>query len=560
MIMPEVFGRAVAAHRGGSLVEARRLYQAIIAAKPDHFDALHLLGILEHQLGHHAKSCRLIARALQIVPDYAEAHYNCGNALHALRRHREALASYDRAIALKPGYVKALNNRAVLLVALHRLRDALESCDTALAIDPSNTEALVNRGNVLMELGRLKDALATYDRAWAIKPSDPDVLNNKGNVLVQLGRLDEAADAFDEAIRRAPRNASAHFHRVQLRRFTADDPRLATLNKLADDIDSLPRNDQILLQFALAKVDADLGRREQGFTHLLKGNALQRLQMDYAEGPTLARFRRTQTVFTEELMRQKRGVGDPSRVPVFIVGMIRSGTTLIEQILASHPQVFGAGELRDFSDLTANLDASGSSGARFPEVVSFMSAAELRKLGADYVDRVSAIAPGASKIVDKMPPNFQLVGLIHLALPNARIIHARRGPIDTCLSCFAMKFTQGNPFAYDLGELGRYYHAYQQLMDHWRRVLPPDVMLEVQYEDIVADLEGQARRMISYCGLEWDASCLAFYKTQRSVRTASAIHVRQPIYRGSVGRWRPNDDVLRPLLDGINGGNSAATA
>jgi hypothetical protein len=244
-------------------------------------------------------------------------------------------------------------------------------------------------------------------------------------------------------------------------------------------------------------------------------------------------------------MLDKRGLGDPSSVPVFIVGMPRSGTTLIEQILASHPRVFGAGELMNLTRTVATL----SRRAPFLGAILAMGAPELRELGAHYVTEVRQLAPEADRIIDKMPANFRLVGLIHLALPNARIIHARRDPLDTCFSCFSQLFSGDQPFSYDLAELGRYYSAYEMLMQHWRRVLPRGVMLEVNYEDVIGDLEGEARRIVSHCGLEWDDACLSFHQTERPVR--STFQVRQPIYRNSVGRWRLYERHLGPLIGAL---------
>jgi hypothetical protein len=228
--------------------------------------------------------------------------------------------------------------------------------------------------------------------------------------------------------------------------------------------------------------------------------------------------------------------------------MPRSGTTLIEQILASHPKIFGAGELQSFSRALSILEAPDGAPPSFPEFVPGLPAESLRQVGAHYLNDVRALAPPAERITDKMPGNFPLLGLINLALPNARIIHMRRDPIDTCVSCFSMLFANGHPYSYDLAELGRYYRAYETLMSHWREVLPTGVMLEVRYEDVVADVEHQARQVVAHCGLPWDDRCLAFHETQRAVQTASAVQVRQPIYRTSVGRWRPYAELLRPLL------------
>jgi hypothetical protein len=220
---------------------------------------------------------------------------------------------------------------------------------------------------------------------------------------------------------------------------------------------------------------------------------------------------------------------------------------LVEQILATHPKVYGAGELNDFEAVVASC--RGSDGTR-----SGLGSKELREIGVRYLQRVRATAIGAKRITDKMLANYRYAGLIHLALPNARIIHVCRDPLDTCLSCFSTLFTHNNqPFSYDLAELGRYYRAYTALMEHWREVLSLEQMLEVQYEELVVNFEPLARRILAYCGLEWDAACLEFHKTQRPVWTASGIQVRQPIYRSSVGRWRPYEDMLRPLSEALEG-------
>ena len=247
-------------------------------------------------------------------------------------------------------------------------------------------------------------------------------------------------------------------------------------------------------------------------------------------------------------MREKAGLGHPSSVPVFIVGMPRSGTTLIEQILATHSQVFGADETMELPDLVTQLITPRETAMDFPEGVRNMSGAQLRHLGASYIDWITALSPAAWRITDKLPANYSLAGLIHLVLPNARIIHAHRDPVDTCLSCFSLLFTGSHPYAYDLAELGRCYRAYQALMEHWREVLPPGVMLEVQYEALVADPERHARRIVAHCGLDWEDACLEFYNTERPVWTASMTQVRQPIYRSAIGRWRRYKDRLGPLL------------
>jgi hypothetical protein len=363
-----------------------------------------------------------------------------------------------------------------------------------------------------------------------------------------LGRLEESRVAFERAVIFAPRKAGCYWNLANSKRFTEDDLHLADMQKLAGDEASLNAEEQIDLHFALGKAFADVENRQQSFQHLLRGNSLMRCQINYDEATALGRLQRIQDSFTAALMREKRGMGDPSSMPVFIVGMPRSGTTLIEQIIASHPKVFGAGELRVMANLVESL--SDRDGTVFPEMVPAMSGEQLRRLGVEYLRTVRPMAPAAKRITDKMPGNFVLAGLIHLALPNARIIHVCRDSRDTAFSCFSILFARGHEYSYDLSELGRYFRAYQKLADHWRDVMP-ETMLEVGYEQVVADLETQARRIISHCGLEWDDACLAFHRTERSVRTASAAQVRRPIYRSSIGRWRPYVDGLQPLLQSL---------
>jgi hypothetical protein len=231
--------------------------------------------------------------------------------------------------------------------------------------------------------------------------------------------------------------------------------------------------------------------------------------------------------------------------------MPRSGTTLVEQILASHPQVHGAGELTALETILIDQLGARLSPIDRARRLADLSAGDLAAMGGAYISRIRALAPGALRVTDKMPANFRFAGLIRLMLPNARIIHCRRDPVDTCLSCYARKFSRGQPYAYDLRELGLYYRAYDALMAHWRRLLPMDRLIEVRYEQVVGDLEGEARRMIAFLDLAWDDACLTFHRTRRPVRTASVNQVRQPLYRTSVARWRPYEKHLGPLLDAL---------
>jgi tetratricopeptide (TPR) repeat protein len=537
--------------RLGRHKEAAGHFEDALAVNPAYPEARNNLGNALQMLGRSQEAIAQYERAIALKPNYAEAHNNLGNVLETLDRHEEAIAHYEKALAIRPDYVEAHYSFGKALGALGRHDEAIARFQQALAIDPNSAEVHNTLGNLLFVLGRVQEALGHCEKALVIDPNHVGAHNNLGLVLRALGRLDEAIRIFEKAIALAPRNAGAYLNLATSRRFDAAGPHFTAMKELERDVAALDTEDQIGLHFALGKVFADLEDRGRSTSHLLRGNALKRRRIRYDEATVLKRFDRIRAVFTAELMRDKRGPGEPSPVPVFIVGMPRAGTTLIEQILASHPKVFGAGELREFgkaASAVANPDRD-----EFPEAVATFSGSQLQQLGAKYVSAIRTMAPAAERITDKMPGNLAYAGLIHLALPHARIIHARRDPRDIALSCFSILFAYGHEHTYDLEELGRYVRAYLDLIEHWRKVLPQGVMLEVDYEDVVDDLEQQARRVVTHCGLEWEDACLSFYKTQRPVRTASVTQVRQPIYRGSVGRWRDYEELLQPFLKTLYG-------
>ena len=540
--------RGIALRTLGRSEEALQSFEQAIALRPDYADAVNNRGVTLVDLGRREEALASYDLALSLRPDYVEALNNRGNALRDLDRTDEALACYDRALALNPDNLETLNNRGNLLRKLGRLDEALASFDRLLAIWPRFPEALNNRGGVLREMERPEDALASFDGALALKPDYAEAHENRGVVLMTLGQLDAASAALEQAISLAPRRIRPYYNLTGARKMKPEDPQIQAMEMLAQDMAALSPGDQIELTFALSKALGDIGDQTRSFQTLIDGNALKRASMVYEEAATLDVFERTKAAYTRDLMRSRQGHGDPSDLPVFIIGMPRSGTTLVEQILASHPDVYGAGEIGAFGD---SVEACAAQAGRPPlsdDELANLSDDGLQWLGADYVARLRALAPDARRVVNKMPGNFFFAGAIHLALPKAAIIHTRRDPIDTCLSCFSKLFTQDLAYAYDLGELGRYYRAYEALMDHWRAVLPAGAMLEVQYEEVVADLEGQARRIVAHCGLEWDPRCLDFHLTKRAVSTASVIQVRQPIYGSSVGRWRRHEAFLGPLL------------
>ena len=548
-------------NRGNTLHELKRFEEALasydraLTLRPDYADALSNRGNTLHELKRFEEALASYDRALSLQPDFADVLSNRGNTLHKLKRFEEALVSYDGALLLRPDYAEALSNRGVALHELKRLEEALVSYDHALTVRPDYAEALSNRGATLHELARFEEALASYERALALGPGLADAYNNVGNVLKELGQLQKAQNAYLEALRLDPNNTGVYLNLADSKTFRSGDPHLAAMEQLAAKEEGLSKVDRIQLDFALSKAYADLKDFHRSFEHLRAGNAGKRATISYDETSALAFFDRIEAAFTRELIAAKSGGGDVSPMPIFVLGMPRSGTTLIEQILSSHPMVYGAGELQTLNEVVLTVCGPDGNVIPFPEFVPALDAAVLRQIGARYVAAVGELAPKGNglkgeRLTDKMPSNYYFAGLIHLALPNAKIIHTIRDPVDTCISCFSRLFTIEQNQTYDLGELGRYYKRYEQLMRHWHRVLPPGRLLDVRYEDVVADLEGQVRRIIAYCGLPWDDHCLTFYKTDRPVRTESA-QVRRPIYNSAVGRWRVYEEHLGPLLSAL---------
>jgi tetratricopeptide (TPR) repeat protein len=541
----QAFQAAVAFHQQGLHDQAEPLYRRALRQDRTHFDCLHNLGLILLERGRVDEAVSLIRKACYQRPSNPEAQNSLGVALQTLKQPERAIEHHRKALAISPDYPEAHLSLGFALQSLNRIDEAISHYQRALAIRPDYAEAHHNLATALQMLDRPTEAIPHYQMALATRPDLAEVHHDLGIALQTVGNIEEASRSFERAIALAPKNARFYRSLVGCKHIVADDPCLAAMEALAQEMAALSEEAQLELHFALGGAFAELGRPARSFPHLLKGNALKRRQIVYDEAAVLGHFEHIRAAYTPEIMRDKQGIGDPSTIPVFVLGMPRSGSTLIEQILASHPKIFGAGELNDFEESAANL------GGLDPKTACLLTRDALCRIGASYVGSVKARAPDAARIVDKMPGNFRLAGLIHLALPNARIIHTMRDPIDTCLSCFSNLFSGDQPYTYDLGELGRYYRAYEALMDHWRAVLPDGVMLEVRYEAVVADIQREARRLVAHCGLEWDDACLSFYKTKRVVRTASASQARRPIYSSSVGRWHPYRDMIEPLFQAL---------
>ncbi len=539
-------------------------YRRAVTADGDYVEALNNLGALLVMQRRYEEALLHLTRALQLAPGYCAPQCNLGFVLNGLERYTEAFPHFQLALQIRPDYAEAYLGLAEVYQKQQLLPQAESAARQAVALMSGNAEAHSILAAVLAEAGATQQALSHFDQALTISPALPSALLGKGNLCLELGDLKLAEGLFSHALRgESPqRQLAARYHLSQIRKVSADDPNLAAL-EAAVELEGLTQNEQRYLHFALGKSYDDTGRYDLAMRHFLQGCALKRKTLHYDAAADAQTFTDTMAMFSEENIRRWQGAGYESKLdanlPIFVLGMPRSGTTLVEQIIASHAEVFGAGELPDLLQMlnrpiAGNPDQNGQK--NFPQCMAGVSHQQIAAWGAEYVAGLrqhypAASHPGVRHITDKMPSNFFAVGLIQVMLPNAKIIHVRRNPIDTCLSCFTRLFSHGQEYSYDLAELGQYYAGYERLMQHWRTVLPEGAFFEVQYEDIVADMETQARRMITYCGLEWDAACQDFHKTRRTIRTASVTQVRQPIYNSSVGRWHHYQEHLVPLLQAL---------
>lgn len=501
------YDTAVALHRSGRLAEAESLYQSVRRDFPNHPGVLHGLGLICNQAERYDKATHYLEVASKLAPQDAAIRTDLAMALLMSSRYEEAVANFRK-------------------VLIARADDRV---------------SLMGLGSALNILGRPDEGRAVYERLIALHPRHAAAHFGLANVLLQLGQVDPARQSLEQALVLEPKRPSYHRTLAELATFTRDDPRLAALEDLLRDEASQSSDQKVEMHFALAKAYDDLKRYEDAFRHLTKGNTIKRNHTPYEESVVAEGMDEIAAAFTREVMQKREGEGFASEFPVFIVGMPRSGSTLVEQILSSHPDVFGAGEL-----LTINELIAGGLAGDYPR-----HTARLRKFGEVYAKRLRALAPSAKHIIDKLPANFRHLGLIHLALPGARIIHVHRDPADTCFSCYSKLFLNGLNFTYDQGELGHYYKMYEKLMVHWRAVLPSDAMLDLRYETLAGDLEGEARRIVAFCGLDWDDRCLSFHENTRAVRTLSQFQVRQPLFTNSIGRWRNYEPWLGPLLSAL---------
>ena len=551
--------QGIAAAGDGRAEDAIARFREAVALRADLVPAQANLGLLLVASGRAAEAERPLSAACGHLPADPVLRNALGVALEALQRPAEAEAAFRAALRAAPDMAEAHANLGHCLRRVGRLGEAAAHYGRATALVPGFAAAHFGLGNTCQDAGRLEDAVACYQAALAVQPDHVEALNNLGVCQRQLGAIEEAAAAFERVLALRPDQIEAHCNLSPLKKYRPGDPQIDRLLALGYRVPALPEHGRVRYWFAAGKMLDDVGRHDEAFDAFAEGNRLKRVLAPWDEAAHDDLVHRIRATLGRETLAALAPAADASEegpIPVFIVGMPRSGTSLIEQVLATHPAVHGAGELTWLGEALASAAGDLAPGAEFafPETLAAWRPEDLRRLGRRYRERLRALAPGASHIVDKLPGNFLHVGFMHLLFPDARIVHARRDPMDACFSCWSRLFAADHlAFTYDLEVLGRYWVTYDDLMRHWRAALPPGRMLEMPYETMVADFEAQARRLVDYLGLPWDARCLDFHDNRRVVRTASVAQVRRPIYRTSVERWRPYERRLAPLRAIVGG-------
>jgi len=491
---------------------------------------------------------RLLRERLRVAPNDVAAMRMLAELGARVGRNEQALALLERCLQLAPGFAMARHNYALILDRCNRHEDALVEVESLLAAEADNAALQNLKAVVLGKLGNYGSAIRLYESILGTRPKEPRVWMSLGHALKTEGHADRAITAYRRAIELNPDFGSAWWSLANLKtvRFDAGDIAAMQRRLQRSDLDDEQR---LHFEFALGKALEDAGEYADSFAHYARGNALRRTQLPYSAEQNAQRRRRAQAVYTRGFLAERAGVGHDDPAPVFIVGMPRAGSTLVEQILSSHPQVEATMELPDIIAITRDLRSRSAQPetTSYHDIVASMDPAEFKALGERYL-RTTRVQrkQGRPFFIDKMPNNFAQVGLIHLILPNAKIIDARRHPLACGFSNFKQHFARGQAFSYDLADMGRYYADYVALMAHFDELLPGRIH-RVTYEEMVDDTEAQVRALLDYCGLGFDERCLRFFENERAVRTASSEQVRRPIYREGVDQWRNYESWLYPL-------------
>jgi tetratricopeptide (TPR) repeat protein len=524
----------------GCSADAIPLLQQSVQFDPCNAKAHYSLGLAFLNCGRRIEAAGSLRQATVLQPDYVHAHFKLAQALDLLGLTEQAIDCFRKAVRLDPALAEAHDRLAELFAERNQTEDAIESYRAAIAAAPDTSMARLNEARILMIRQDFTAAVSALKRVLAIDPQCSKAHDLLGTMAANRGRFNEAQTHFGQALAADRNLVSAYLNLTGSKKISDADTELVDRMRQLLDEPMLADPARVVLHFAMGKAMDDLRDFEQAMTHFDAANRLRSRYFSYDRQGHVRWCDKIIDVLAPDRFRAAGITGSDDDRPVFIVGMPRSGTTLIEQIISSHPSVSDGGELLFWTD---------QGRAWHSENLDPMSRETAARVIADYKALLSSISPDAARVTDKMPFNFQWVGWIHALLPRASIVHCRRHPIDVCLSIYSKRFHAPMEFAAEKRNLVAYYRQYERLMAHWRSVLPPDRLLEVQYETLVAEPEAGSRRLIEFCGLEWDDACLRPQENERVVRTASSWQVRQPINQGSVERWRRYEPWLGDLKE-----------
>jgi tetratricopeptide (TPR) repeat protein len=537
----------------GLLDEAIAAYKKFLELRPDSPEIHRDLGDALKECGRLDEAIAAYTRAITLKSDFAAAYFNLGQAYRIAARPGEALAAYQKAIKIDRTSAEVHASMAAVFAELNRFDEAMSSHAELAMLKPEAAITHEVLGKIMLERQDARAAASHFRRALAIDSNLDMAWHGLGISLQSQGEFDEAAKCFRRMLEICPRAGAGviyrHLFETGSGAITAAD--IEQVKTFLDE-PNIPAVSRLAAGFALGKVLDEAGQFDEAFIQYSQANSLvKQLRNSVGEiyDPVAVHRLNEQMmeVFTRAYFEERQDWGDRTELPVFIVGMPRSGTTLVQQIAASHPQVHGAGELSDMADITRSLGGTDVKSAAHGWTRDAIDVPAQR-----HIQRLRALDENALRVIDKMPSNVHRLGLIALLFPSARVIFCSRDARDTCLSCYFQWFAMGNTFSFDLAHCGHEHLATEKLMSHWRTVLPLRI-LDVQYEELVADLEGQSRRLIDFLGLPWDPACLEFHRTQTTILTASSWQVRQPIYQRSVDRWRHYERHLEPLLTALGG-------
>ncbi len=538
---------AVSFATSGKIKEALEIIEPLIDKHSNESILFNIRGVCNKANNDYESAVKDFNQAASLKPDYAEAYYNLGVTFREMGNSDSAIIAYQKALNCNNHYANAHNNLGQIFLVKGEFDSAVDHLEWAVALNPEFSEAHNNLGSTYLELNKNDDAIKSYKKALEFNPNYAIASNNLGISYQRVGKVDLAIENFENAIALSPGYATAHHNLSGVKTYKPKDLQVIQMKSLLSS-KQLSKQDRIFLSFALAKANEDLGNHKEFFRLLDEGNRLRKNNSDYSINKSENHNKITKQFFTQKSINKQNKISydNTSIRPIFIVGMPRSGTSLVEQIISNHNEVFGAGELNNLTSLIIPIIQERLVNKKYN-----LSSDEFSSIRQNYLDSLSKINSTEKIITDKWPLNFRNIGFIFSALPEARVVHVKRDARATCFSIYKHYFSgQGNGWAYNFDDLAKFYGLYVDLMSYWQKLYPGQIY-DLSYEELTNNQEKETRKLLDYCDLDWDQNCLNFHENKRDVKTASSLQVRKKMYQGSSEAWKNYEDYLKPLVKSI---------